>query len=150
MAKTFVSYSRTSEAAAKALVADLENLGHTVWFDQDLSGGQAWWDQILATIRGCDVFVFVLNPDSLASTACQREYGYAADLQKPIVPVLVSGDVSLALLPPALSQIQLVDYRGDDRTAAFRLARAVSQARPAAPLPDPLPDPPAVPLSYLG
>jgi hypothetical protein len=150
MAKTFVSYSRKSEAAAKALVADLENLGHTPWFDQDLSGGQAWWDQILATIRGCDIFVFVLDPDSLASTACQREYGYAADLKKPIVPVLVSGDVSLALLPPALSQIQLVDYRGEDRTAAFRLARAVSQVPPAGPLPDPLPDPPAVPLSYLG
>jgi hypothetical protein len=66
MAKTFVSYSRKSEAAAKALVADLENLGHTPWFDQDLSGGQAWWDQILATIRGCDIFVFVLDPDSLA------------------------------------------------------------------------------------
>ena len=150
MAKTFVSYSRKSEAAAKALVADLENLGHTAWFDQDLSGGQAWWDQILATIRGCDVFVFVLDRDSLASTACQREYSYAADLKKPIVPVLVSGDVSLALLPPALSQIQLVDYRGEDRTAAFRLARAVSQVPPAGPLPDPLPDPPAVPLSYLG
>ena len=150
MLHIFICYNRQSEAMVRTLADDIEVLGHTVWFDQDLSGAQVWWDQILATVRECDVFVFVLDPQSLASTACKREYAYAADLGKPILPVLVSGDVSTNLLPPALSKIQFVDYQERDRDAALRLARALTTAPPADPLPDPLPAPPDVPLSYLG
>lgn len=150
MANIFISYSRQSEAIANTLAEDIEALGHTVWFDRELSGGQAWWDQILATVRDCNVFVVVLDPETLSSTACKREYGYAADLGKPILPVLVAEGVSSNLLPSALSQIQYVDYREQDRNAAFRLARALTNVPSPGPLPDPLPDPPEAPISYLG
>jgi len=150
MANIFVSYNRQSKEITTTLVNDIESLGHTVWFDQELSGGQAWWDQILATVRGCDVFVFVLDPSALNSTACKREYNYAADLGKPILPVLVSEGVSTNLLPPALSQVQFVDYRKPDRHAALRLARAFTAVPSSKPLPDPLPLPPEAPVSYLG
>ena len=150
MANIFISYNRQTKAITKALVDDVEALGHTVWFDQELSGGQAWWDQILSMIRRCDLFVFVLDPAALNSIACKREYGYAADLRKPILPILVSKGVSTNLLPPSLSQIEFVDYRDQDRTAALRLARAFSAVPPPAALPDPLPSPPEAPLSYLG
>jgi hypothetical protein len=146
----FISYNRQTKAITKALVEDVETLGHTVWFDQELSGGQAWWDQILSMIRRCDLFVFVLDPAALNSVACKREYGYAADLRKPILPILVSEGVSTNLLPPSLSQIEFVDYREQDHTAALRLARAFSAVPPPAALPDPLPVPPEAPISYLG
>jgi hypothetical protein len=150
MAKIFISYNRHSEAVAKTLADDIEALGHTAWFDQELSGGQIWWNQILTTIRNCDVFVFILDPEALNSTACKREYDYAADLGKPILPVLTSEGVSANLLPPALSQIHFVDYRKQDRGAAFRLARALAALPPPGPLPDPLPPLPEAPISYLG
>jgi len=150
MANIFVSYNRKSESVARTVSEDIEALGHTAWFDHELSGGQTWWDQILARVRDCAVFVFVLNNESLNSTACKREYGYAADLGKPILPILVSDGVSINLLPPALSQIQFVDYRSQDRDAVFRLARALLTLPPARPLPNPLPAPPPIPISYLG
>jgi TIR domain len=80
MAKIFLSYNRKSEAIARTLAGDIEALEHTVWFDQELSGGQVWWNQILGNIRDCDIFVFVLDPAALDSVACRSEYGYAADL----------------------------------------------------------------------
>lgn len=150
MLNIFISYSRDSEAIARTLANDIERLGHTVWFDQELSGGQAWWQQILTRIRDCQVFVFVMDPKALNSTACKREYGYAADLGKPILPVRVAEGISTNLLPPALSQIQFVDYREQDREAVFRLAKALTTVPPPKPLPDPLPPPPEVPISYLG
>ncbi len=138
MSNFFLSYNHKSEAVVSTLADDIETLGHTAWFDQDLSGGQAWWDQILEQVRDCDVFVFALAPESLTSTACKHEYKYAADLGKPILPILVADGVSTNLLPPALSAIQIVDYRAqDDREAAFRLARALSDVPPPKPLPDP-------------
>jgi len=86
MANIFLSYNRQSKSVAKTLADDFKALGHTVWFDQELSGGQVWWDQILAIIRDSDVFVFVLAPKSLVSMACNRDFNYAADLGKPILP----------------------------------------------------------------
>jgi hypothetical protein len=125
-------------------------MGHSVWLDEELSGGQTWWDQILEEVRSSDLFVFILEQAALESTACQREIVYASDLGKPILPLLVSDDVSTNLLPPALTEIQYVDYRTPDREAAFRLARAITATPAPGPLPDPLPEPPDVPLSYLG
>ena len=145
-----LSYSRQSKEIVRTLADDIEALGHTVWFDQELTGGQACWDQILERVRDCEVFVFALAPEALNSTACKREYQYAADLGKPILPVLVAEGVSINLLPPALSAIQFVDYQEQDRNAAFRLAKAIYTIPPPGPLPDPLPVPPEVPISYLG
>ncbi len=150
MASVFISYNRESKEKTATLVNDIEALGHAVWLDQGLSGGQAWWDQILARVRGCDLFVFVLDPVALDSTACKRECDYAADLGKPVLPILVSDGVSLNLLPPALSKIQFVDYRMPDRRAALLLARALATVPLSKPLPDPLPPVPEAPISYLG
>jgi hypothetical protein len=145
----FLSYSRGDQGPAHQLAKDLKDLGHAVWFDQDLTGGQAWWDQILARIRAADLFVFVLSSASLASIACQREYGYAAELERPIVPVLVGTGLSLNVLPPALSRVQFIDFRERHVEAILALARALHSLPVGVPLPDPLPAPPEVPISYL-
>jgi hypothetical protein len=150
MPNVFVSYNRESMVAAETLANDIRALGHVVWFDQELTGGQAWWNQILASVRSCDVFVFVLTPESLSSAACTSEYGYAAALSRPILPILIADGVSTNLLPPALSRIQFVDCRIQNRSSALRLARALATVAPPGPLPDPLPEPPEVPVSYLG
>jgi len=150
MPNVFISYSRESSAAAEALATDIRALGHVVWFDQELTGGQAWWDQILAMIRKCDVLVFLITPQSVSSTACMREYGYAAALRRAILPILIADGVRTNLLQPALAQIQFIDYRHQDRSAALRLARALATVSSPGPLPDPLPESPEAPISYLG
>jgi TIR domain len=96
------------------------------------------------------IFVFLLDPKALNSTACQREWGYAKELGKPILPILVADGVSTNTLPPELSQLQYVDYRKKDRNSAFSLARALASVPSSKPLPDPLPPPPEAPVSYLG
>ena len=74
MAYVFISYCRESQDIVEALAQDIVGLGHKVWLDRELAGGQAWWDQILGVIRECDVFLFALAPESLDSSACKREY----------------------------------------------------------------------------
>lgn len=150
MENIFISYNRQSEDIAKTLAQDLEELGYEVWFDNEISGGQAWWDQILEQIRQCRLFLFVTDQKSLDSTACKREYAYADELGKSILPVLVSDEVSINLLPPELSRLQFIDYRTYDTKAVLRLARALAGIPAAKPLPDPLPVPPEIPISYLG
>jgi hypothetical protein len=148
--RIFVSYNRDSEAIARALVADLEKLGHSVWFDRELSGGQAWWERILAEIRDCRLLVFLLSPKALDSVACTRERGYALALGKAVLPLQVADGVSVNLLPPDIAHLQIIRYRGGDRDEVMDLARALAAVPVAPPLPSPLPAVPEVPSSYLG
>ena len=148
--RIFVSYSRRTHDQVRTLIREIEGLGHTVSSDHGLVAGHAWWQQILAQIRDCEVFLFALAPAALESPACKRECQYAHELNKVILPVVVSDGVSFNLLPPALSAIQSVDYRAQDRAAAFALVKAVSNLPAPNPPPDPLPQPPLAPISYLG
>ena len=68
---------------------------------------------------------------------------------KPVLPVLVADGINLNLLPPPINEIQVTDYRRRDKDAAFALIKSISTAPGAPPLPDPLPTPPKVPVSYL-
>jgi peptide/nickel transport system substrate-binding protein len=147
--KIFISYSSKDRDLVKNLGADLATLGHEVWFDQELSGGQAWWDTILTGIRGCDLFIFALTPRSLDSYPCKLEYTFAESLNKTILPILLK-DVDTTLLPPALSKLQFVDYRQRDANTVLRLGRAFTNLPPQRPIPDPLPEAPDAPISTLG
>jgi hypothetical protein len=150
MRKVFVSYSRHNLEAATQLVDDLQAVGINTWHDQTLTGGQRWWDNILDSIRSCDVFIFALSKESWESEACRSELAYVVQLGKPILPVLVSDDIRLSLISAPLNEIQVTDYRRRDKGAAFALFKAINSSPAAPPLPDPLPAPPPVPVSYLG
>ncbi len=147
--RIFVSYARQDRVVVDALVEDLERLGHTAWHDDDLTGGQAWWNEIIRQLQGCDAMVFVVSPNSSRSEACRLEAGYATDLLRPIVPVQVVPDVSGRLLPPGVAERQFVDYTERDADAIIALTRALAVVAPGTPLPQPLPEPPPVPISYL-
>jgi hypothetical protein len=146
----FISYRSSERPSVSTLAARLQQQGYDVWFDQRLRGGQSWWDEILQNIRRADVFLFALTPSSHQSTACQREFGYAHGLNKRIVPLLLAGEVDLRLLPPALQQIQVVDYRTADDGVWATLVEALADLPLAAAPPDPLPPPPEAPVSPLG
>jgi len=151
MSKIFISYSRNKVELITELVDDLKILEHQVWFDQDLEGGQAWWDKIISEILKCEILIFVLCQDSLQSLACKRELNFAIDLGKNVIPIIFSDEnVSYNLLPPELSKIQSVKYDCNDRKSALKLATICSKTKSAELLPDPMPKPPDIPLSYLG
>jgi 5,6,7,8-tetrahydromethanopterin hydro-lyase len=149
MARIFISYSRESQGIVEELVQDLNDDGHETWFDQRLTGGQEWWDKILSEIRECGIFVAALTPDFQESRPCLRELNYGQRLQKPVLPVRLSDKIQPESLAYGLAELQCVDYCHRDKLALKMLQRAIRELSKSPPLPDPLPDPPAVPRSYL-
>jgi hypothetical protein len=149
MKRVFVSYSRNNLPVVRQLIQDMKAVGIDAWHDETLTGGQRWWDNILANIRECDIFIFALSPESWDSEACRSEVGYVAQLGKTILPVLVAEGVNLNLLSAPLNEIQVTDYRRCDKDAAFALVKSINTAPTPGPLPEPLPASPPVPVSYL-
>jgi hypothetical protein len=145
----FASYSRADRDQIRTLLTDLHALGHVVWLDEELSGGQVWWDEILAKIRQCDAFMFLITPASVESEACLLELEYAVALDRVVIPVHVA-QTDPAALPSILETHQTVSYRQGDKSEMMALARALTQTEVGRPLPDPLPAVPPLPGSYLG
>lgn len=145
--QVFVSYTRDTRANLEPVLNGLRRLGHTVWFDEELTGGDQWWATVLQRIREADVFIAALSPSYFESTPCFEESQYATALGKPILPVSIQS-LRGTIVPQDLTQLQIVDYSTPGDKAAFELMAAVANVRPAPSLPDPLPPTPPTPLSY--
>jgi hypothetical protein len=144
----FISYSTADGDAVRSLVSDLEFARQSVWLDQDLTGGDAWWAKILEQIRKADVFVLALSDNSLQSKPCQSEIAYARALGIPILPVQIA-DVESYRVDPIFS-MQMVDFREPTMRTGIRLLLALQDlAAQRQPLPEQLPEPPRIPYEYL-
>jgi len=69
----FCSYAREDREGVRALLDGVRHLRHQVWVDERLSGGQAWWDEILAQLRKCDAMLIAVSPALLESQASALE-----------------------------------------------------------------------------
>jgi hypothetical protein len=147
--KVFISYARQNKPDVEQLVEHLRVLGCETWHDSSLHGGQEWWQEILRRITDCDTFIAIISRDALSSTACRREFDWAESLNKPVLPVAVEPPPKA--LPRRFSKRQIVDYsdRESRDRAALTLAGGLATLSSAPPVLDPLPVPPAAPLSYL-
>jgi len=148
MRKFFVSYSRVDKDRLAHLLRGLDRLHHRVWMDEQLEGGQEWWDEVLSQIRASHAVIVALSPAVLDSTACLLEFRYARAVGRPVVPVMID-QVNPDLLPGELARVQIVDFTPGNEQAAFDLMAALSGLPDPQPLPTPLPEAPPVPVSYL-
>lgn len=144
----FVSYSSQDRSLIEPLTTALRRARQQVWFDEDLGGGDAWWNEILEQIRSCEVFIVALSNRSLESKPCQAELRYAQALQRPILPVRIGSVGSMRANP--LAALQVIDYQNPTVDTGIQLVTAVhALAAQQPPLPSPLPDEPPVPFAYL-
>src|SRR4051794_19722562 len=147
MARLFVSYARRDMTVVAQLVNELREMGHEPFYDQDLTGGQRWWDVLLTRIEESDGFLPVLSDAYLESEACRLEARWASDVGVPILPLDLGG-VASEMVDPHVAQTNWVRYGLEDRTSIARLARALG-AVPARTPPATEPVRPPVPVTYL-
>lgn len=138
MKNIFFSYAREDRHLVAPMAKNLEEAGFIVFFDQDIIGGQQWWDRLLTQIEECDVFAPVLSSLYLRSGPCRIEVSYAVELGKTLLPIdLSAGTLSNAAFIDPIKGAQWVSYRSDDPTSTFvSLVRAVNNAEAAPPLPE--------------
>lgn len=147
--RIFISYSSRTREMTQLLIDYLEGSGYSVWYDQELVGGQHWWDRILENIRISNGFIIALTPEWLDSEACRIEFNYARQIGKFILPVRLDS-LDADSLPHEIAQIQFVSFVNQDLKTIAALNRSLSQMPSIVELPHPLPEPPPLPLSPLG
>ncbi|MBZ0307551.1 MAG: toll/interleukin-1 receptor domain-containing protein, partial [Anaerolineae bacterium] len=143
----FISYSRADRPFTRELAKRLRRAYMEVWYDDKLHGGEVWWEEILTSIRECDVFMYLISHDSLKSTYCQAELAEAKRLHKLILPVQIRRIQEE--IPETLREIQVLDMTEgltadtitDLLAALMRLARKILQSSEPPTSPEPIPMP---------
>lgn len=105
--QTFISYSRINQQFAIRLACELKSAGFSVWMDQfDIPTGSRWDEEIEKALHECQIFLFIMTPDSVSSENAKDEVGYAIDHGKHILPVLLEN----CEVPLRLRRLQHVDF----------------------------------------
>ena len=124
MADIFVSYARADKARVTPLVAALEALGWSVWWDPEITPGQEFDTQISAALDAAKAVIVVWTPASVDSRWVRGEAREAAD-RGVLVPVRFDG-ARLPIDARAMHTTDLDDWKEDARSRAFQdLSRAI-------------------------
>jgi len=107
-----ISYSRQDRSLIRAvaglLQAALPGIDRSVYWDDAFQAGKPWWEQYTEAVEGSpQLFVFWCDHAS-RSTEVRREYEYAFEKHKVVVPVLLDATP----LSERLALIHGVDLRG--------------------------------------
>jgi TolB protein len=106
MTRIFISYDRDDRNFTRQLASKLRRVFGQVWFDENLYGGEDWWNEIRRQIADCDIFIYLLTEASAQSEYCQAEHAEAERLRKEVLPVRLS---AVNTVPSFLQKIQYVD-----------------------------------------
>ncbi|HZM84816.1 MAG TPA: toll/interleukin-1 receptor domain-containing protein [Candidatus Limnocylindrales bacterium] len=88
--RVFISYSRIDRGYVDRLAEFLSGAGISAWYDYEIETGEPFARRIQDEIDRCAVVVPVLTPAAASSPWVLRELGYADELRKPILPLLLA------------------------------------------------------------
>ena len=93
----FISYSHKDSEYANRLADSLEAKGLDVWIDERIDYGETWPRKIRENLDACSAFVVIMTGQAEESRWVQNELTRAQRLGKRVFPLLLEGDVWLAL-----------------------------------------------------
>jgi TolB-like protein len=83
----FVCYAHEDSEAVFREIAWLNDYGVNVWYDEGISPGHEWSDELARAIQGCTKVFYVVTPSSVASEHCRRELNFAQEEGREVVAI---------------------------------------------------------------
>ena len=115
MASVFLSYSRQDVGRVSAIAVALEREGHSVWWDQHISGGEEFADAIEQALVSADAVIVCWSATSVHSAWVRDEAASGRD-RGCLVPLTLDGTQP----PLGFRQYQTVDLSRWNRRAQSR------------------------------
>ena len=123
----FVCFAHSDEDDVYPEIGWLHERGINLWYDEAISAGRIWREEIGDAIKGPSTVLFYVSEASLASDHCNREINFALDQPKTILPVYLE-DVALTTdLEVGLSRVQAL-HRDQGASYQQHLLNALGQS----------------------
>jgi hypothetical protein len=110
MTDIFLSYGSEDRLKAATLAKLFSEIGWSVWWDRDLTGGQEWTPEILRRVREAKCVVVLWSRDSVGKEWVQKE-AKEAENRGTIVPVLLQPS-ELETPTPSIQAVRLAVWKG--------------------------------------
>lgn len=104
----FVCYSHEDGDVVFPEIQWLKDQGFNIWFDEGISPGSQWRDEVAHSIEGASLFLYFASPTSVTSEHCKREINFAIEQKLPILVVHLQETVLPSGLAMSLSSIQAI------------------------------------------
>ena len=78
-AYSFVCYSHADSEVVYPELIWLKDQGLNIWYDEGISPGTIWREELVRAIEGAKLLLFYISPASLQSKHCLREINFATD-----------------------------------------------------------------------
>jgi TolB-like protein len=83
----FICYSHQNREPVYEELIRLRSAGINVWYDEGISPGAEWTEEIAHAVSNCEHLLFFASPDSVDSIHCLNELNLAQSREKSIVVV---------------------------------------------------------------
>jgi len=110
--KVFISYSRKDKEAANCLCEILKENGIAYWIDKEgIYSSSNYKELIVDAIDVSQAVIFISSTNSNASINVIREVGYAVNMSKPILPLILDDAPYAKSIRLDISDIDQIDFR---------------------------------------
>ena len=85
-----MSYSHEDAEAVFKELKWMRSSGFNIWYDEGISPGHSWPEELAKSIEHCALFVLFVTPKSVQSRNCLREINYAIGKDKEILAIYLT------------------------------------------------------------
>ncbi|MEJ2133494.1 MAG: TIR domain-containing protein, partial [Gammaproteobacteria bacterium] len=125
----FVCYAHANMDEVYAEIEWLQACGINVWYDEGISAGAEWREELGDAIRDCHLFLFFVSPEATRSPNCRRELNFALDHERPTLAVYLSEtEMSSGLYLSLADRQAILRYAETDADYRDKLLDSVSRA----------------------
>ena len=110
--KVFISYSRKDKEAANYLCEILKENGIAYWIDNEgIYSSSNYKELIVDAVDVSQAVIFISSANSNTSINVIREVGYAVNMNKPILPLILDDAPYAKSIRLDISDIDQIDFR---------------------------------------
>jgi TolB-like protein/tetratricopeptide (TPR) repeat protein len=132
----FICYAHDDQAVVYPEITWLHEQSVNVWYDEGISPGEEWSEELGQAIEGAERFLYFVSPRSVASRHCRNELNFAQNHDKAILSVYLENTElpsGVELVIGASQAIVRPDFAEADYRA--RLLRALGRSEQTRPGP---------------
>lgn len=94
----FISYAHKDSDMVYPIIERLNAEGYRVWYDDGITPGSEWPENIAIHLENAETFIFFASPNSVSSDNCKREVNFALSRNKKFFTIsLVPTELTLGL-----------------------------------------------------
>src|SRR5687768_10686349 len=86
-ARPFISYAREDQEFVRRLRAAMLLRERNAWIDSEILPSTDWMREVRTAIDAASAVIFLISPDSVASTVCREELAHAVSQSKRLIPI---------------------------------------------------------------